>query len=168
MKVVDNFLDSTELAYVKKSILGHEMVWSYSDTKVLDEDVDLRATQFYHLFCQFYYPSKMIDYIKPIGKKIDMTAISRIKANLEVYQGDERYYSKFHYDYVNPKTGKPRKEMKVGIFYLNTNNGYTEFEDGTIVRSIENRFVEFTGDTLHRGVSSTDVKKRIVINFNYF
>ena len=97
-----------------------------------------------------------------------MSAISRIKANLEVYQGDERYYSKFHYDYVNPKTGKPRKEMKVGIFYLNTNNGYTEFEDGTIVRSIENRFVEFTGDILHRGVSSTDVKRRIVINFNYF
>ena len=51
MKVVDNFLDSTELAYVKKSILGHEMVWSYSDTKVMDEDTDLRATQFYHLFC---------------------------------------------------------------------------------------------------------------------
>ena len=153
MKVVDNFLDSTELAYVKKSILGHEMVWSYSDTKVMDEDTDLRATQFYHLFCQFYHPSRVIDYIKPIGKKIDMTAISRIKANLEVYQGDERYYSKFHYDYVNPKTGKPRKEMKVGIFYLNTNNGYTLFENGDKVSSVRNRFLKFPANTKHTGTN---------------
>ena len=70
MKVVDNFLDSTELAYVKKSILEFEMIWSYSDTKVSDTDTDLRSTQFYHLFCQFYHPSRVIDYIKPIGKKM--------------------------------------------------------------------------------------------------
>ena len=48
------------------------MIWSYSDTKVSDTDTDLRSTQFYHLFCQFYHPGRVIDYIKPIGKKIDI------------------------------------------------------------------------------------------------
>ena len=58
--------------------------------------------------------------------------------------------------------------MKVGIFYLNTNNGYTEFEDGSKVESVANRFVSFTGDLIHRGVSQTDTKARVVINLNYF
>ena len=75
----------------------------------------------------------------------------------------------FHVDIDMTKASEETMKLfKTSIFYVNTNNGYTEFEDGTIVRSIENRFVEFSGDTLHRGVSSTDVKKRIVINFNYF
>ena len=58
--------------------------------------------------------------------------------------------------------------MTVGIYYVNGNNGYTEFEDGTKVESVENRFVSFAGDLIHRGVNQTDTKERVVINFNYF
>ena len=58
--------------------------------------------------------------------------------------------------------------MKTGILYLNTNDGYTEFEDGKIVNSVANRFVEFPSNILHRGVSQTDTEWRSVINFNYF
>ena len=53
------------------------------------------------------------------------------------------------------------------ILYLNTNNGYTEFEDGTKVESVANRFISFPIETKHRGTSCTDKKIRVVINFNY-
>ena len=54
------------------------------------------------------------------------------------------------------------------IFYMNTNNGYTEFENGAKVESVENRMVVFPAEMKHRGTSCTDKKIRVVINFNYF
>ena len=53
------------------------------------------------------------------------------------------------------------------IFYVNSNNGYTEFENGAIVESEENRMVVFPAEMKHRGTSCTDKKIRVVINFNY-
>ena len=51
---------------------------------------------------------------------------------------------------------------------MNTNDGYTEFEDGTKVESVANRLVTFPANLKHTGTSCTDEKTRIVINFNYF
>ena len=50
---------------------------------------------------------------------------------------------------------------------MNTNNGYTEFEKGDIVESVENRMVIFDSNLKHQTVTCTDEKIRIVINFNY-
>ena len=44
----------------------------------------------------------------------------------------------------------------------------TEFEDGARIESVANRFIMFSNDIEHRGVSQTDSKYRIVINFNWF
>jgi len=52
--------------------------------------------------------------------------------------------------------------------YVNTNNGYTKFEDGTKVESVANRLVTFPANMKHKGTSCTDEKIRVVINFNYF
>ena len=101
-------------------------------------------------------------------KKLEALAVHRIKANLELYNGDTAFKSDFHVDWKNPYTKKGCKNMTVGIYYVNGNNGYTEFEDGTRVESVANRFVSFAGDLPHRGVSQTDTKERVVINFNYF
>ena len=53
------------------------------------------------------------------------------------------------------------------IFYLNTNNGYTYFEDGSKVKSIANRFVIFPCYMSHGGASCTDNDNRVVLNINY-
>ena len=59
-------------------------------------------------------------------------------------------------------------ECTTAIYYVNTNNGYTEFEDGSRVESIENRLVTFPSYMKHTGTTCTDQKRRIVINFNYY
>ena len=61
--------------------------------------------------------------------------------------------------------------MQAAIYYVNTNNGYTEFKDGEEVRKVEsvaNRMVFFDAELSHRGVSATDTRYRCVINFNWF
>ncbi len=60
------------------------------------------------------------------------------------------------------------KQWKTSIFYVNTNNGYTKFEDGTIVESVANRMVIFPANIKHTGTTCSDEKRRVVINFNYY
>ena len=60
------------------------------------------------------------------------------------------------------------KQSTTSIFYMNTNNGYTKFEDGTKIESVANRLVSFPSNMKHKGTSCTDEKTRVVINFNHF
>ena len=50
---------------------------------------------------------------------------------------------------------------------MNTNNGYTRFEDGTKVESVANRMVTFPNQMMHTGTTTTDSEYRLVINLNY-
>jgi hypothetical protein len=55
------------------------------------------------------------------------------------------------------------------IFYLNTNNGMTIFENGYKVESIENRLMIFDPSILHRSTTCTDDEVgRFNINMNFF
>ena len=51
---------------------------------------------------------------------------------------------------------------------MNTCDGYTSFENGGIVESVENRIVIFDSNKRHTGTSLTNDSRRIVININYF
>ena len=64
--------------------------------------------------------------------------------------------------------GTTNHSGKSAVFYLNSNNGYTLFEDGTKVESVAGRLLVFDPHMAHTGSSSTDTKNRVVINFNYF
>jgi hypothetical protein len=57
--------------------------------------------------------------------------------------------------------------MTTAIYYVNSNDGYTLFEDGTKVESVANRLVKFPCNTKHTGTSCTDQRYRMVINLNY-
>ena len=56
---------------------------------------------------------------------------------------------------------------EVMILYINTNDGYTVFEDGTKVESVANRALFFNGKFKHAGTTCTDQPIRVVLNFNY-
>ena len=95
--------------------------------------------------------------------KIKSSSILRIKANLQL-KTNEIETSPFHTDYplVDEFDG-----LKTSIFYINSNDGYTEFEDGTKVESVANRLVTFPHHMKHRGTTCTNQPFRLVINFNY-
>jgi len=55
------------------------------------------------------------------------------------------------------------------VYYLNDNNGYTLFEkNNKKVMSKENRIVIFDAQMRHTGTNTTNQKKRVVLNLNYF
>ena len=67
-----------------------------------------------------------------------------------------------HTDFENVKNGL------TSIYYVNTNNGGTAFENGKFVKSEQNKLVTFPMHFKHRAVPHTDFSyARIVININY-
>ena len=99
--------------------------------------------------------------IDPIGDVF----ILRIKANL-LMRTSEIIPHSFHTDYKI--TSNRYDKVTTSIFYINSNDGYTEFEDGTKIESVSNRLVTFPHNMKHRGTTCTDKPFRMVINFNYF
>ena len=101
------------------------------------------------------------DYLKYLS-------LCRITVNLLLKQKNPSI-SSFHTDFV--KAGEPDEKTKskitTAIFYLNTNNGYTEFESGDRIDCVRNRLVMFPTNILHRAIGQTDVNYRIVLNFNF-
>ena len=59
------------------------------------------------------------------------------------------------------------EKFKTAVFYLNTNNGSTLFQNGKRVHSKSNRILIFDGHQKHCGVDCTDEGFRLVVNFNW-
>jgi hypothetical protein len=106
--------------------------------------------------------------MSPILEKINSVSMWRIKANL-LTRTPNIVENEFHID-IGDLIDKPEKlaQWTTSIFYVNSNNGYTKFENGSIVESVANRMVTFPSNMKHTGTSCTDEQTRIVINFNYF
>ena len=166
MKIVDNFLSEHEFNEIEFMMMGHAFEWYYSDGQNYEHEDDL--FMFNHLFHkpgtkfgdQYIGSAKNSCHyhlIEPCLKKFGSKDVRRIKANLTPRQSDP-VCSGFHIDYSNITTA---------IYYLNTNNGYTEFGTGEKVESVANRAVIFDSNLEHQGVGCTDQKRRVVINFNY-
>ena len=160
--VIDNFLDKQSFQNLQNVMFGGEFCWVYNGAIDYEDDED--KFQFTHNFynnntgpsSQHYGKlSNVLNEIKP-------KEIYRIKANL-LTKTSEIVENSFH----NDVDGLGIMPWTTSILYMNTNNGYTEFENGAIVESKENRMVVFPAEMKHRGTSCTDKKVRVVINFNY-
>jgi len=95
--------------------------------------------------------------IHKMNEHVPVKELIRVKANLKP-KTIEHEHGGFHVDYYDVITG---------IFYINTNNGWTNFKNGAKVESVENRMVIFDSNLEHEGVTCTDEDRRVVINFNY-
>jgi hypothetical protein len=166
IKIIDDFLDKNTFEMMKQILINREdsyFPWYYNDYKVFGSTFNpLYDYQFTHMFYNDLAPqSDFYKFLIPLLTKISPLAILRIKGNLTV-AADKIYEYGFHTDFNEPIGGT------TAIFYMNTNNGYTLFENGDKVESVENRLVSFSSEIKHTGTTCTDDKFRCVINLNYF
>ena len=182
VKVIDNFLDQSTFKDLEEFIMGEEFPW-YFNPRVVFEDEKGNIFQFTHMFYREMgegyqtITSNNFKLLTPITKKLRIKVLIRVKANL-LTQTSKKVETEFHID-LDPYTMssgrkvlsssvvKKLKPYTTSILYMNTNNGYTKFEDGTIVKSEANRMVTFPASMRHLGATCTDQQSRVVINFNY-
>ena len=159
-KIKDKVLKKEIFKHIQKCLMNDEFPWYYSNNQVNGgNDASFLFHSIYHKHTInspfFKILSPLLDYLNPVS-------LINIRANLQLNRTNVN--SDYHAD-NNPAEAL---KHKTAIFYVNTNNGYTEFEDGDKIDSIENRILTFPSKLFHRAVSQTDKDQRIVINFNYY
>ena len=164
IQIIDNCLSQADYINIKETLLGEEFPWFYIPYKVVkegDSNTSLIDYQFIHGFYIEMAPkSPYIEVLNPLLSVLNPAAILRIKANLTPRSENIVNYG-MHVDLEKFKG-------KTAIYYVNNNNGYTSFEDGSTVESKENRLIVFDSTLPHAGTTCTDQKVRCVINFNFF
>jgi len=163
---IENFLGKKEFNELQTIIMSDDFDWHYNDT--IDYKGQKNKFQFIHMFYDCFRSTSLYgEYINPIIEIIDPVTLWRIKANL-LTRTPNIVENEFHDDMGENISKERLKQWTTAIFYVNTNNGYTKFEDGTKVESVANRIVFFSSNMKHTGTSCTDEKRRIIINFNYY
>ena len=169
MEVITNFLGKDDAAALRAVFLGSDLNWFFhrhiSHIEEREED-NLRQFQFTHMLYDINKGSVSpfsADIMALFKERLKCYAMMRVKANLIPHTPEIEKHD-FHTDFV----GSILDNMYTGVYYVNTCDGYTEFEDGTKVESVENRIVFFDGSIPHNSSTCTDQKVRAVISINYF
>jgi|TARA_B100000214_G_scaffold14684_1_gene10178 hypothetical protein len=141
--------------------LNNSCAWVYIPFTSTDWTANGERFHFAQLiYAQHQIISPAFNLMTPIIKRENMTAIARIKANCVMKTSElDVYDDEFHTDFTGTLT--------TGIYYINSNDGYTLFEDGTKCESVANRFCRFPCETKHTATTCTSTNRRLLINFNY-
>ena len=160
--VQDDFLSSDHFELLNQIILQYDFFWSWNS--ILYQGDFISDEKYNRQLVHWFYPKKgpFKDYyevFKLIPDQLGAKEVIRMKLNCN-YPTDEIMDHGFHID--------TEEDSKTSIFYLNTNDGYTKFEDnGEIVKSVENRMITFDSSRRHSGSSCTDEYNRLVLNINW-
>jgi hypothetical protein len=168
MRVIDDFLPLDSFRYVQGQLLSSGWPWYFQETVDYPEEKENPAKyQFcYQLYRNHSWQGAGESVVSPFLPHLKPLTLVRVKANLQVHT-ETRNQNSFHVDLLDPDL-KPYEDLLTAVFYVNTNDGRTVFEDGSEVESVENRLVLFPSKLRHTGTTCTDAKRRVVINFNFF
>ena len=174
-RIEDNFLDQHEFDKMQKFMTAENFPWFFRYRYYVGPPIEIGDSienelddfQFIHAFYDDYSPSSVyMEHLTHLLELLQPVSIWRIRANL-LTRLPNIVDNPFHSD-MDILPEEKRKHWTTSILYVNTNNGYTVFEDGTRVESVANRLLTFPANMNHTGTSCTDQPTRLIINLNYF
>lgn len=158
-KIFDNLLEKKQYDEINNVMFDKSFPWYCYDGKVNEDDNLIGISH-----CFYEYNKVISNYYNTLYSiilKCNMKAVRRVKANLDLKSLNEK--TMLHTDFTDDLVG-----LWTGIYYLNTNNGKTYFENGDKVESVANRMIIFPAKMKHGTITQTNVNKRVIINFNWY
>lgn len=160
VEVYDDFLSESEFKPIKDFFLGFDITWRWCDNIARTGVDDLDNYQYYHLIYEDNeVKSDAAQLLFPILNKVNSGKLIRAKANCNPRNVKIIKYG-LHIDQL--------VDCTTAIYYINSNDGFTEFENGDTIESVENRLVTFPSRLHHTGTTCTNQKRRVVLNLNYY
>lgn len=160
--IQDNFLSQDHFFLLIQIIDQYDFFWAWNS--VLCQEAFVPNEKYNRQLVHWFYPKKgpfkdYFEVFKIVSDQLGAKELIRMKLNCN-YPTDKIIEHGFHID--------TEENSKTSIFYMNTNNGYTKFEDsGEIVKSVENRMITFNSSKRHSGSTCTDQYNRLVLNINW-
>ena len=162
-KVIDNYLpEAVHKNMHDYCVYSEQAMWTFLPIKTSMDEMGKERPQFIIPIQNDTIGLKDPHNVwKPLLNSIDAMVFLRIKLNCTLNTHTPEP-SQYHTDFPG------KIVMMTAIYYINTNNGYTQFEhDGSKIDSVANRIVMFPSSFKHRGISTTDQEYRMVLNLNY-
>ena len=171
--VIDNFLDKDDFIELKEIFVHENTTWQITPgissndmTNAIRNPLD--NYMFNHLVfkdMRIFSDSfeKVYQIMDPImGEQfgMDYRTMTRIKVNMYTRTHEVQEHP-WHVDH-NKCEG-----LKGLLLSFNTNDGYTGFDDGTQVDSVENRAIIFDATQRHHSTSCSNAPYRMNMNINY-
>lgn len=161
-QVIDNFLDKEYFDKIQNTLTSLDMNWFYRDNMTSDDENGM--CYFTHnFFLKNVVYSPHFNLLTPLLDKLQISALIELRANMTISKQDT-YESSWHVD-------TPYENTKTVILYMTTCNAKTMINvDNEIIEigSVENRILIFDTNISHKMISTTDAKRRIIVNLNYF
>ena len=158
MKIINNFIQEKKIFNDLKNLLMSTTFPYYYYSYIADEK-DKSDYFFVHVL---YDKNKQhSDYFN----QVTMPILGRLNFNYLVRAKVNCYTKKPEQINTGMHTDMPEKHQ-VALYSVNTNNGYTLFENGDKVTSVENQLILFDGSLKHCSVAQTDKNIRVNININ--
>ena len=157
IQIVPNFLEFYTFSELYNQFNSPNFPWFWTQSPGEPEQY-INLLYFDHQFSSAMNPN-MNRCLMAATDKLGVISILRVKLNATPKGAPEQ---EWHTDW---QISTPSKTC---VFYMNTNDGYTEFETGEKVRSESNTAVIFDTNLKHRGVPQTDTDRRLVLNISYF
>lgn len=156
IQIIDNFLPDDYFNYLQNLMLNSDFPWFRNNLINYDGDGNRQFT--HTLYKDNQVQSYLYEKFDQFIQAVNPLSVLRLKANLLPATGEIKEFG-LHVDF--------NQICATSILYMNTNNGYTRFENGDKVASVANRFVVFPSYFAHAGTTCTDEHDRVVLNFNY-
>ena len=158
--IYNDFLSESDFKPIRNFFFGPDISWRWCDNKSEPAECDeLDNYQFYHMLYEYNeIKSDAAQLLVPILDKLNSEKLIREKVKCN-QRHTKIVKHGFHID-------QPF-DCITAIYYINTNDGFTEFQNGDTIESVENRLVTFPSRLHHTGTTCTNQKRRIVINLNY-
>ncbi len=157
IQIIPNFLEFYTFNELYNQFNSPNFPWFWTQSPGEPEQY-VNLLYFDHQFSSAMNPS-INRCLMAATDKLGIIAILRVKLNATPKNAPEQ---EWHTDW---QISTPSKTC---VLYLNNNDGYTEFETGEKVVSESNTAVIFDTNIKHRGVTATNVDRRMVLNISYF
>lgn len=156
----DNFLNDTYFKELETEFTSEWLPWYLQHSVSIKNDGHIQMT--HNIYRDSRPVSDTFDLMMPLISELNICTLIRMKLNL-LYRTEKTIEHGWHIDITDAP-----KITKSAVLYLNTNNGYTKFEDGTKIESVANRIVIFPNSLKHTGATNTcDTPYRLVLNIDY-
>ena len=174
IKIIDNFLDKELNEKINNRLIQKNFNWHIAESMTNDDDKNF---MFYHTGIEDQkictYRGIFNDIFFPVLRSIE----SHRHFPYEYLKNNDRFpkawrakincYTKNKdFEFSNWHTDN-EKDHLVAIYYINSNDGFTELKNTGKIESKANRLVLFSGNIEHRAIAHTDTNLRLNMNINY-